>query len=379
MSGVDVTVDGVTITSDFDGLALFEGYAPGNYDYSASKAGYITQTGSVTVIDENIMEFISLPLEHYDVLVWCTDETTTTNLADVMITLDGVLIETDTNGLAWYHNITVGEHEYTASREGYESVAGNIIVTNSNVALNLALNPIVYDMMFWCTEEGNPMGMSGVDVTIDGVTVSSDFDGLAIFESYTPGEYNYTASKDGYLTQNGIVNLIDGNIEEFIVLDPVYYVNFVINDGREPIEGAEISFAESVQYTDENGEAVFNNIISGNYVYSISMEGYIIDEGHVDVENNDVNIEISLVVNGLNAEYFEQTSVYPNPSNGKIFIDFAGTSKVQIFNQEGAIIFNGYINNDKTSIDLQDNPAGLYHIILNHEGYVYSHKILIIK
>jgi len=41
-------------------LALFEGYPAGDYDYEASKTGYSTITGTVTVIEENLMEFVVL-------------------------------------------------------------------------------------------------------------------------------------------------------------------------------------------------------------------------------------------------------------------------------------------------------------------------------
>ena len=73
-SGVDVTIDGVTVTSGFDGLAVMEGYEPGSYDYTAEKEGFITQTGTVIVVDENVQEFVVLsPVVLYDIFFWCSE------------------------------------------------------------------------------------------------------------------------------------------------------------------------------------------------------------------------------------------------------------------------------------------------------------------
>jgi hypothetical protein len=104
--------------------------------------------------------------------------------------------------------------DYTYAVEAvYEE--GNAELTFSNFITGFAS---VYDMFFWCSEEGSPMGLSGVDVTINGVTITSDFDGLALFEGYVPGDYDYTASKQGYITQTGTVTIIDANIQEFVVM-----------------------------------------------------------------------------------------------------------------------------------------------------------------
>ncbi|NOX48458.1 MAG: hypothetical protein GXO89_15920 [Chlorobi bacterium] len=96
------------------------------------------------------------------------------------------------------------------------------------MTMTASLNAQSYDIFFWCSAEGSPMGMSGVDVSIDGTTVTSDFDGLSVLPGYAAGTYDYVASKAGYADVTGQVTVVDQNIQEFVVMSLAISIDLTV-------------------------------------------------------------------------------------------------------------------------------------------------------
>ncbi|NPD87054.1 hypothetical protein HNS38_20080, partial [Lentimicrobium sp. L6] len=221
--GIEITIDGITVASGFDGLALVEGLTVGDHDYSASFDGYITQTGTISIIDQNVQEFITMiPAPMFDAFFWCSVEGNPMGTEGIDITIDGVTVSSGFDGLALVEGLTVGDHDYSASFDGYITQTGTISIIDQNVQEFITMIPApMFDAFFWCSVEGNPMGTEGIEITIDGVTVTSAFDGLALFEGLSIGDHDYSASFDGYETQTGTISIVDQNVEQFIIMIPV--------------------------------------------------------------------------------------------------------------------------------------------------------------
>ena len=157
------------------------------------------------------------------------------------------------------------------------NVLKKILLTLSVLIMSMttSLNAQNYDIFFWCSAEGSPMGMSGVDVTIDGVTVTSDFDGLALFEGYAAGDYDYVASKAGYANVEGTVTVVDQNIQEFVVMSLsslsgiITYANS--NFINIPLDSCTVELYNDAQEllftttTDTTGYYEFTGILDGDY------------------------------------------------------------------------------------------------------------------
>mgnify|MGYP002358932552 FL=1 len=79
-----------------------------------------------------------------------------------------------------------------------------------------------------------------------------------------------------------------------------------------------------------------------------------------------------MVHNGLN--------IYPNPSNGNLTIDLTtplqlGTLK--IITPSGQTIFeNTNLNESSLSINIQNQPAGIYFIEIHQHEMVYRSKVI---
>jgi len=361
LSGVDVTIDGVTVTSGFDGLALFEGYAPGDYDYSASKDGYVTQSGSVTIVDENIMEFVVLsPAPLYDMFFWCSEEGSPMGLSGVDVTIGDVTITSGFDGLALFEGYAPGDYDYSASKEGYVTQTGMVTIVDENIMEFVVLSPaLLYDMFFWCSEEGSPMGLSGVDVTIDDVTVTSGFDGLALFEGYAPGDYDYSASKDGYVTQSGMVTIVDENIMEFVVLSPalLYDMFFWCSEEGSPmgLSGVDVTIGDVTITSGFDGLALFEGYAPGDYDYSASKDGYITQSGTVTIVDGNI-MEFVVLSPALLYDMFFWCSEEGSPM-GLSGVDVTIGDVTITSGFDGLALFEGYAPGD-------------YDYTANKDGYV---------
>jgi len=75
--------------------------------------------------------------------------------------------------------------------------------------------------------------------------------------------------------------------------------------------------------------------------------------------------------------YASGISVYPNPGNGFIFLDLANSTitGVNVFNSAGKMVYNS--NSTIPSIDLSDQPKGVYIVLLAGKGQTVSKTIII--
>ena len=76
--------------------------------------------------------------------------------------------------------------------------------------------------------------------------------------------------------------------------------------------------------------------------------------------------------------YSSGISVYPNPSNGFVFLDSDNSSidGIKVFNSSGEMVYHS--NSTISSIDLSDKSKGVYIVLLTDKGQTVS-KIIIIQ
>lgn len=73
-----------------------------------------------------------------------------------------------------------------------------------------------------------------------------------------------------------------------------YDVTFIINDGTNPIEGAEVVFNLQTLTTNASGEVVFEDLANGTYNYEVSATGFINESGTITVDDADITETLSL-------------------------------------------------------------------------------------
>ncbi|MDB4678144.1 T9SS type A sorting domain-containing protein [bacterium] len=80
------------------------------------------------------------------------------------------------------------------------------------------------------------------------------------------------------------------------------------------------------------------------------------------------NILTSIDENG------EEFSVYPNPSNGKYYVNAKGN--VRVFDVSGKEVYRTSSFNAPTEVDLSALPSGIYTIQLTNKGGVFTGKVV---
>ncbi|MEE4198672.1 MAG: Ig-like domain-containing protein [Bacteroidales bacterium] len=137
----DVTINfgGMTVTTDVDGMAFFDGVAVGtDLPYVAEKAGYETLEGTVDVSQP--MTLVLTMAESYKVTFAVTDGAAA--LADAEVIFNSETKVTDSEGKAVFENVEPGENlVYLVSKDQYESKYGTLDVS-SDLVKNVVLDQV---------------------------------------------------------------------------------------------------------------------------------------------------------------------------------------------------------------------------------------------
>lgn len=78
-----------------------------------------------------------------------------------------------------------------------------------------------------------------------------------------------------------------------------------------------------------------------------------------------------------------EISIWPNPSNGKLFINGRSEDKqvfISVFNQLGEVVLNEeYLNSGKKEVSLEKYPTGIYFVRVRSGNFSETKKIVIVK
>ncbi len=132
-------VTGATLTFDNQqmepGEYVVENVLPGTYDYSLTKEGYSDASGTVEVIDQNVVENVVMEEMAYTVTFEIEDEEGNP-LTGAIITFDGETFDPD---VYVFENVTPGTYEYLVSLEGFFDHEDEVVVTDEDVLVNVVL------------------------------------------------------------------------------------------------------------------------------------------------------------------------------------------------------------------------------------------------
>ena len=72
-------------------------------------------------------------------------------------------------------------------------------------------------------------------------------------------------------------------------------------------------------------------------------------------------------------------NLYPNPSNGRVFVEgLEPGSNIQVYNIVGVPVFSKLVQNSNEVLSLEDQPAGLYLVVVtNNKEIVGRYKLII--
>jgi hypothetical protein len=179
----------------------------------------------------------------------------------------------------------------------------------------------------------------------------------------------------------------DGSVSEAgwqaeISCKNAYALDFVVSDGNNPIENAEIVLSYRITSTDTDGLASFSYVTEGTYNYTVKAEGMQEASGTINLQKDETEYVTLSVLNSNTPESSDFTLV-PNPSNGftQIKTSLQGNFHIRIFNIAGQLVYEEKNTNMHGTfperIDLRHLGSGIYPIQIQSEGKVYHQKLII--
>ncbi|MFP4403222.1 MAG: collagen binding domain-containing protein [Candidatus Woesearchaeota archaeon] len=113
-----------------------------------------------------------------------------------------------------------------------------------------------------------------------------------------PENYSYDVTASEYNSSSGTVS-VDDNVSilvELVSTEGYYTVQFNVVDASTnfPITDAVVDLNGTTINTNSNGVAIFDNVLPGNYEWSISANNYYDSLGSVMVNDSDVTLDVTL-------------------------------------------------------------------------------------
>ncbi|MFW5657129.1 MAG: T9SS type A sorting domain-containing protein [Bacteroidota bacterium] len=149
--------------------------------------------------------------------------------------------------------------------------------------------PEVYTVTFQVTNE-NDEPVTDAVVTLNGVVNEP---GDYVFDNMTPGTYNYTVAKEGFITAEGSLEVVDEDVLVTVTLSTeTFTLTFLVNDADAiPITQAVITL-NGEEYG--AGEYIFDNLLPGIYDYTVAAPGYLTVSGSAEIVDEGIVVDITL-------------------------------------------------------------------------------------
>jgi hypothetical protein len=209
LSGVAVTLSSVgSVTTGSDGTYRFDGLTQTSYTLSASKSGYNSFSGSVTVDlgkENNINDISMTAIPKTALSGKITDGSLTgPGLSGVTVTLNpgNYTTTTSSDGTYRFDDLLQTSYTISASKSGYQNFSNSITVDLgiSNNTYSFPMTAIVQTTSLLGTVTDNSGAtLSGVTVTLSSVSsVTTGSGGTYRFDNLTQTSYTLSATKSGY-------------------------------------------------------------------------------------------------------------------------------------------------------------------------------------
>ncbi len=129
------------------------------------------------------------------------DVITGESLSGVLVTLNSLEIVTDPSGFYIFEDVTAGKHTLSFFKEGFKEVSMTIELQEGANTVDVNLVPIPIpeaSVVFTVIDADTNNPLPGVEVTLAGITRTTDSSGGCEFTGVIEGDYSITFSKEGY-------------------------------------------------------------------------------------------------------------------------------------------------------------------------------------
>ena len=223
-----------------------------------------------------------------------SNEVAMANAEITIVELDSTFA-TDAAGMA---NIALqdGVYNYTVAIEGYDLYEGAFEVDGAALSLAVEMAETKYAVEFNVAFEG--VALENAEVTIAELdsTFATNAEGLAKI-ALVNGTYNFTVALAGYDLYQAAFDVAGETVVVNVeLIETKYAVGFNVVSEGVALENAEVTIAELDSTFETNAEGVANiALVDGTYNYTVTLEGYDLFEGTVEVAGEALTVDVTLV------------------------------------------------------------------------------------
>jgi hypothetical protein len=380
IEGASVAINGETLTTNASGIATID-MVNGSYNYIVNKNGYQEINGSVVVSEGDVSESVSMQAITSIIFSASVTDVTCNGGNDGQITFSSVAGGSGTGyaysvdaGTTWHSNTVVanlGAGSYTVVVKDSETNLSDsevLIVEEPDEISDFTIttqNVTTYGGNDGSIEiAGTTGGVGAYQFSIDN---GNNWQASNLFENLTEGTYNIAIMDgNGCQADAGSVTITQPNLE-------TYTVTFHVTADGVLLEGASIAIGTEILTTNENGICA-TELTDGSYNYTVTASNYDQINGVVEVNGADVTENIAFV--GLSNDLSTKISVYPNPTNGSLNIDFQGEYTVTLTTSVGNVVMHRQLQN-KQLLDLTNHSNGLYILSVETDAGIFMKRIII--
>ncbi|MGO4937597.1 SpaA isopeptide-forming pilin-related protein [Fundicoccus sp. Sow4_H7] len=358
--GVEITIGEQVIQTDENGHATVYELPVGDYNYSVTglPEGFSgSNEGVVSVTtEESPIVTLSIVREAQTTQAEVTVVDQDGNpIPNVEVVLAELTATTNENGVAVFNEIPLGELYYYVNNlpEGYSGEGNGVVYAESDqiatATITLERAPQTTTVTLSILDQ-NDNPVTGVEILMNEQTVTSNDEGKVVFENVPAGTHEYTVASlpeyyevdtTGYSITVPENEPATGTVYVTYV-EQIGNVEFKVTDqDGSAVPNAEITVAEQVITTNENGLATIEGLELGDYNYTLSSlpEGYSGNaEGAVTVTNEavaqvDLQVERAPQTTTVTLSILDQND---NPVSG---VEILMNNQTIASNDEGKVVF----------------------------------------
>jgi hypothetical protein len=362
-----ITYQGQTVITNAAGLAILNLVA-GFYSFEIGGVPVTFTVPDTTYVPVDICNEVTFHVTCEGQPLECATVTVDNNLVQITNNLG--------NAVFCLEN---GDYSFVVSKYGYENYSGSFTVDNAPLLLEIDLYfPQPYPVQFQITNLVCDNPFDGLFVVCFGDTVQPG--GTIELEN---GSYTWEVILDGCGSLiNGFVEVNFAAVTIEINIQWLPHATFhVMSALGGNLSGAEVSVDDDILFTNASGETSFC-MTGGDHFYSITQEGYDTLVGSFTFPCEDTTITILMNPVSIFDKSFEVFLLYPNPSNGKFYLEtqnlIAESIEITVMDLTGRQVYEEKaIVTGKQEIDLTVQEKGMYFLKLKSGDRIFVGKLLI--
>ena len=292
ISGALVYIGDQYTYSASDGSFSVSNVTSGEHAVSAKRDGYQDVTGKITVTGNiSNIKITMKPNTYYYTVSGTVRDNNGNSLSQALVYIGDKYAYTNSSGSYTVKDVTSGDHNVSISKDGYTTYTTSVNVSDNVNGQNFTLTATIstYNVSGIVKDSAGNM-ISGALVYIGDQYTYSAADGSFSVSNVTSGEHAVNATREGYQTTTGTINVTGNTSGIKITLKSsisTLTVSGTVRDNKgNSLSQALVYIGDKYAYTGSNGSFTVKDLTSGNHNVSVSKDGYTTYTTSLAVSNN---------------------------------------------------------------------------------------------